>query len=107
MATKATTSSELSAASVAYHLNNQLRDDNEVKLFEGSGGYENGEQRRDFIHVDDTVKVKNWFKENPHISGIYNVGAGVSRTFNDIANCVLGVILLRLYLYLHQSCRLF
>ena len=44
---------------------------------------------RDFIHVDDTVKVKNWFMTNPKVSGIFNVGTGVSRSFNDIAKCVL------------------
>ena len=76
-------------SSVIYHFFNQRKTDGEIKLFKGSHGYKDGEQRRDFIHVDDTVKVKNWFKENPHISGIYNVGTGVSRTFNDIANCVL------------------
>ena len=76
-------------ASVAYHLNNQLRDGNEVKLFEGSGGYENGEQRRDFIHVDDIVKVNLWFLNNPKISGIFNVGTGKSQTFNDVAEAVI------------------
>ena len=76
-------------ASVAYHLNNQLRDGNEVKLFEGSGGYENGEQRRDFIHVDDIVKVNLWFLNNPKISGIFNVGTGKSQTFNEVAEAVI------------------
>ena len=76
-------------ASVAYHLNNQLRDGNEVKLFEGSGGYENGEQRRDFIHVDDIVKVNLWFLNNPKISGIFNVGTGKSQTFNEVAEAII------------------
>ena len=74
---------------LAYHLNNQLRDDNEVKLFEGSGGYENGEQRRDFIHVDDIVKVNLWFLNNPKISGIFNVGTGKSQTFNEVAEAII------------------
>ena len=76
-------------SSVVYHFFNQRKSHSEIKLFKGSHGYEDGEQRRDFIHVDDTVKVKNWFKQNPAISGIYNVGTGKSRTFNDIAICVL------------------
>ena len=76
-------------SSVVFHFFNQLHQDNLIKLFKGSHGYDNGEQRRDFIHVDDTVKIKNWFAHNPNISGIYNVGTGVSRSFNDIANCVL------------------
>ena len=60
-----------------------------INLFKGSHGYSNGEQRRDFIHVDDTVSVNNWFRMNPDVSGIYNVGTGMSRTFNDIAKNVL------------------
>ena len=50
----------------------------------------NGEQRRDFIHVDDTVKVKNWFALNPSISGIYNVGTGKPETVNTLAKLVGG-----------------
>jgi len=76
-------------SSVVYHFFNQRKSHSHISLFKGSHGYEDGEQRRDFIHVDDTVKVKNWFKQNPAISGIYNVGTGTSRTFNDIAICVL------------------
>jgi len=76
-------------SSVVYHFFNQRKSRSHISLFKGSHGYEDGEQRRDFIHVDDTVKVKNWFKQNPAISGIYNVGTGTSRTFNDIAVCVL------------------
>ena len=76
-------------SSVVYHFFNQRKTHSCINLFKGSHGYEDGEQRRDFIHVDDTVKVKNWFKLNPSISGIYNVGTGTSRTFNDVASCVL------------------
>tara|TARA_B100000035_G_scaffold64674_1_gene52551 strand:- start:358 stop:1326 length:969 start_codon:yes stop_codon:yes gene_type:complete len=76
-------------SSVVYHFFNQRKNHSHISLFKGSHGYEDGEQRRDFIHVDDTIKVKNWFKQNPAISGIYNVGTGASRTFNDIAVCVL------------------
>src|SRR5438094_5063533 len=42
-------------ASVAYHFFDEYRRDGRVRLFEGSGGYSNGEQRRDFIDVDDVV----------------------------------------------------
>lgn len=75
-------------ASVAYHLHQQLKEGEEIKLFEGSDGYENGEQRRDFIHVDDVVKVNLWFKKND-ISGIFNVGTGNSQTFNEVAEAVI------------------
>ena len=76
-------------ASVAFHLHNQLKDDDEIKLFEGSDGYDDGEQRRDFIYVEDVVKVNLWFLENQKVSGIFNVGTGKSQTFNEVADSVI------------------
>ena len=76
-------------ASVAYHLHSQLKENDEIKLFEGSDGYDDGEQRRDFIYVDDIVKVNLWFMENTNISGIFNLGTGKSQTFNDVAEAVI------------------
>ena len=76
-------------ASVAYHLHQQLKEGNDVKLFEGSGGFGPGEQRRDFIYVDDVVKVNLWFMNNPDVSGIFNVGTGKSQTFKEVAKAVI------------------
>lgn len=78
-----------SMASVAFHFNNQLRKDGVVRLFEGSEGYGPGDQRRDFVFIDDVVKVNLWFLDNPDKSGIFNVGTGRSQTFNDVAHAVL------------------
>ncbi|MGE3318948.1 MAG: ADP-glyceromanno-heptose 6-epimerase [Candidatus Berkiella sp.] len=78
-----------SMASVAYHLNQQLPKNGMVKLFEGCDGYGNGEQRRDFVYVDDVVDVNLWFMDNPKISGIFNVGTGKSQSFNDVAKAVV------------------
>ena len=72
-------------ASVSFHLFNQYMATGKVRLFEGSGGYENGEQRRDFISVDDVVKVNLHFLDNPDQSGIFNVGSGRAQSFNDVA----------------------
>ena len=72
-------------ASVAHHLNQQLLHGAKLKLFKGSGGFGDGEQRRDFVHVDDVVKVNLWFMAHPQVSGIFNVGTGRSRTFNELA----------------------
>ncbi|RKZ49732.1 MAG: ADP-glyceromanno-heptose 6-epimerase [Gammaproteobacteria bacterium] len=77
-----------SMASVAWHLNQQIQASGKVRLFEGSGGYENGDQRRDFIHVDDVVKINLWMLENS-ASGIVNVGTGASRPFNDVAKAIV------------------
>lgn len=77
-------------ASVAFHMDAQVRETGKARLFEGCDGFGDGEQRRDFIHVDDVVAVNLWFLDHPEVSGIYNVGTGRSQTFNDVANAVIG-----------------
>lgn len=79
-----------SMASTAFHFNNQLKADGQCRLFVGSDGYGNGEQRRDFIHVDDVVAVNLWFWQHGQRSGIYNCGTGRAQPFNDVANAVIG-----------------
>jgi ADP-L-glycero-D-manno-heptose 6-epimerase len=76
-------------ASVAFHAFNQYRAEGRVKLFEGSDGYGDGEQQRDFVHVDDVVSVNLWLLENREISGIFNCGTGQAQTFNDVAAAVI------------------
>jgi ADP-L-glycero-D-manno-heptose 6-epimerase len=78
-----------SMASVIWHFHNQLRQGDEVRLFAGSGGYGDGEQLRDFIHVDDVAKVNLWFLEHGGRRGIFNVGTGRARSFNDVARAVI------------------
>jgi len=76
-------------ASVAFHLRNQLVAEGVVKLFEGCDGYDNGEQRRDFVFVNDVVDVILWFFDHPKLTGIYNVGSGRSQSFNEVARAVI------------------
>ena len=78
-----------SMASVAFHLNNQIQAGENPKLFEGSGGYGNGEQRRDFIYVSDAVNINLWMMEHPEVMGIFNIGTGKSQTFNEVAESVI------------------
>ena len=78
-----------SMASVAFHLNNQLLEKGDIKLFAGCDGYADGEQLRDFVYVDDVVAVNLWFLDNPEVSGIFNLGTGRSQPFNDVAQAVL------------------
>jgi len=72
-------------ASVAYHLFNQYRAEGYVKLFEGCDGYANGEQLRDFVSIEDVVKVNMHFLDHPNQSGIFNLGTGQAQSFNDVA----------------------
>lgn len=76
-------------SSVVYHFNQQLLSGNEIRLFEGSDGYADGEQERDFIYVDDVVDVNLWFLKNGAHSGIYNLGTGERTTFNAVARAVI------------------
>ncbi len=47
--------------------------------------YPNGGQRRDFIYVKDAVEMTLFFMDNPNLHGIYNIGTGKARTWNDLA----------------------
>lgn len=76
-------------ASVAYHFNNQLLENGVCKLFEGTESYANGGQLRDFVYVDDVVKVNLWFWKNRDVSGIFNCGTGRCQSFNDVAETVI------------------
>jgi ADP-L-glycero-D-manno-heptose 6-epimerase len=78
-----------SMSSTAFHFNQQVIEQNKAKLFEGCDGMENGEQKRDFVHVDDVVDVNLWFLDHPEHRGIYNVGTGRAETFNEVAQAVI------------------
>ena len=56
-----------------------------VQLFKSHRpGIEDGDQKRDFIHVDDAVGVIRWLLASPSVSGIFNVGTGQARNFRDL-----------------------
>lgn len=72
-----------SMASVAFHLNTQLKNGENPKLFEGSDGF-----KRDFIYVEDVAAVNLWFWENG-VSGIFNCGTGRAESFQEVADAAL------------------
>ena len=76
-------------ASVAFHFNNQINATEVCRLFEGVEGYQNGQQLRDFVYVEDVVKVNLWLWQHPDISGVFNCGTGEAQSFNDVANAVI------------------
>ncbi len=78
-------------ASVAFHHFHQYRATGKVKLFEGSHGRSDGEQRRDFVHVDDVVAVNLHFWNRP-VAGVFNVGTGTAQPFNDVALSVVNCL---------------
>jgi ADP-L-glycero-D-manno-heptose 6-epimerase len=76
-------------ASVAFHHFNQYRESGKVRLFEGCDGYANGTQSRDFVFIEDVVKVNMFFLDHPDKSGIFNLGTGRAQPFNDIAHATV------------------
>ncbi len=82
-------------ASVAFHNYRQFLAEGKVRLFEGSHGYPNGGQERDFIFVEDVCRVNWHFYERAlaHMSwGIYNCGTGRAQPFNDVAATVVNTL---------------
>jgi len=78
-------------ASVAFHFFNQYRAEGRVRLFEGSAGYGPGEQVRDFVSVEDVVKVNLHFLDRG-LSGIFNAGTGRGETFNEVARATVNAV---------------
>ncbi len=79
-------------ASVVFHFFHQYRSEGRVKLFEGSGGYAAGEQRRDFVSIEDVVRVNLDFLDHPQRGGIFNLGTGAATTYNDVAAATINAI---------------
>ncbi len=72
-------------ASVIWHSFNQIREQGFVKLFKSHRKeFKDGEQLRDFIYVQDVLEVCDWLMTNQPASGLYNLGTGTARTFNDL-----------------------
>jgi ADP-L-glycero-D-manno-heptose 6-epimerase len=72
-------------ASMAYKMNQEYVQSKKISLFKGTSGYKDGEQKRDFIYIDDVVSINIFFMKNS-FHDIYNVGTGKAETFNEIAN---------------------
>jgi ADP-L-glycero-D-manno-heptose 6-epimerase len=78
-------------ASVIHHFTRQLKDTGTIRMFEGSGRYGSGEQRRDFVFVRDLAKINLFFAFGDVRTTIVNAGTGNSRSFNDVAKALMQV----------------
>jgi len=84
-------------ASVIHHFTRQLKDTGTIRMFEGSGGYADGEQRRDFVFVKDLARINMFFggllPESPKkpIHAVVNAGTGEARTFKAVAESLMQV----------------
>lgn len=76
-------------ASVIFHAFNQIRENGKLKLFKSHReDYKDGGQIRDFVYVKDVTSVMFYLMQNRKNSGIYNLGTGKARSFNDLGNAV-------------------
>ena len=79
-------------ASVIHHFTRQLRETGRIRMFEGSDGYANGEQRRDFVYAGDLARMNLHFAGITGAGGaqgIFNAGTGAARSFNDVARALI------------------
>ncbi|HOZ61340.1 MAG TPA: ADP-glyceromanno-heptose 6-epimerase, partial [Smithellaceae bacterium] len=75
--------------SVIYKAFHQIQETGKVRLFKSyKKEYPDGGQMRDFIYVKDCANVMWWLLENPSVNGIYNLGTGKARTWNDLIAAV-------------------
>lgn len=80
-------------ASVAFHAFNQIKATGKVKLFKSDRpDYKDGEQKRDFIFIDDVTAVCLFFLTHRLHKGIYNVGTAQARTFNALADALFSAL---------------
>lgn len=76
-------------ASVAFKLHNQILRGENPKLFGEYDGYGPGMQTRDFVYIEDVVKVNLWFMANPEKSGVFNLGPAAAEPFKNVAEAVI------------------
>ncbi|MCX8034405.1 MAG: ADP-glyceromanno-heptose 6-epimerase [Thermodesulfovibrio sp.] len=71
----------------------QIKKDGKIRLFKSyNPEYKDGEQLRDFIYVNDAVDMTMFFLENPDKNGIFNIGTGNPRSWNDLAKSVFSAL---------------
>jgi ADP-L-glycero-D-manno-heptose 6-epimerase len=64
-----------------------------IRLFKSHrSGIADGEQKRDFIYIDDAIAVVRWLMETPAVSGIFNVGTGTARSFRELMTAMLSAL---------------
>ena len=79
--------------SVVHKAFEQITASGKVKLFKsGNPRYKDGEQKRDFIYVKDAVDMTLFFLDNKDKNGLFNVGSGKARTWNDLVTAIFNAL---------------
>ena len=76
-------------ASTVFQFYKQYIKHNKIKLFGEYLNYDKGLQCRDFIYIDDVVETIIWLYQNNNVSGIFNLGTGITASFNDVAKEII------------------
>ncbi len=85
-----------SMTSVVYKAFYEIRESGVVRLFRSnSPDFADGEQKRDFISVKDCADVLWWLVENRNVNGIFNLGTGTARSWNDLATAIFQALELK------------
>ena len=72
---------------------NEIKEGKSMRLFKSyRNDYKDGEQKRDFIYVKDAVEVIYYFYKNSEKRGIYNLGTGHARSWNDLAKAMFAAL---------------
>jgi ADP-L-glycero-D-manno-heptose 6-epimerase len=75
--------------SVVHKAFEQIQAEGKIKLFKSyKSEYADGEQKRDFIYVKDAVDATLFFIQNNSINGVFNIGTGIARSWNDLAKAI-------------------
>lgn len=80
-------------ASIAWKAFNTINDTGSFSLFKSHRpDYQDGEQMRDFVYVKDCCDIMWWFLNNPSINGLFNVGSGKARSWNDLLKAIFSAM---------------
>ena len=71
----------------------QVRDTGKLRLFKSyKPEYADGDQERDFLYIKDAVSMTLYFLDRPNLGGIFNVGSGIARNWNDLAKAIFSAM---------------
>jgi ADP-L-glycero-D-manno-heptose 6-epimerase len=82
----------------------QVTDTRKIRLFKSyKPQYTDGGQERDFLYIKDAVAMTLFFLEKPELGGLYNVGSGTARNWNNLANAIFSALDREQYQYHTQA----
>jgi ADP-L-glycero-D-manno-heptose 6-epimerase len=79
--------------SMAFRAFHQILQTGKVRLFKSYvSEYNDGEQMRDFVYIKDCVEIIWWLMQNRQVNGLFNLGTGKARTWNDMVKAIFSAL---------------